>query len=237
MNKISRIFLAGSVAVVGAFAASPSKANLILSGNLVGVFQSSGNQTTSVANSADGNASFRTGKAVANSFQSGVDYTSEAFSDLLSGEEKSLGMFTYYNGITKIGTSSGNAVLDLYLELNDPESSRILLTTMIFGIDATTNTFGSLIADNYTVSFTQPSDAWIGGELVNFSISGFPSITSVAENTWTNVGSLTFTSGTASPVAEGGFTGIFLVLGMVAMMACQSTFRRAASHPTNSISA
>lgn len=95
MNKTNRILLAGSMAVVFVCAASSSKANLILSGSLVGVFQSSDNPNTQLVNSANGDASFRTGTPVANSFQSGVNFSSESFSDLASGDETSLGMFTY----------------------------------------------------------------------------------------------------------------------------------------------
>jgi hypothetical protein len=190
-------------------------------------------------NSADGDASFHTGKAVSNSFQSGVNFNSATFSNLSVGDELSLGMLTYYNGITTIGTSSGNAVLDLYLQLTDPESSRILLTAMTFGIDATTNTWGNLIPDNYTVSFTQPSEAWIGGEWIKFSITGFPPVTSLAENTWENIGSLTFTStaGTTMPVPEGGVTGLFLAMGLVTIMGCQRSLHRAATRPSNSMAA
>jgi len=235
MNKIYRLLLTSSATVACIFVASPSKANLILSGSLVGVFHSSENSNTTVTNSADGDASFRTGSSVANSFQSGVDFNSEAFSNLVSGDEISLGMFTYYNGITKIGTSSGEAVLDLYLELTDPESSRIFLTAMTFGIDATTNAFGNLIPDNYTVSFAQPSEAWIGGEWVRFSVGEISSITSLTENTWKNVGSLTFTSGTVVSVAERGATGLFLVLGLVAIVGCQRSFRRSSSLSSKSI--
>lgn len=235
MNIINRILLAGSVVVASAFVASPAKANVILNGSLVGVFQPSDNSYTSVINSANGDASYRTGKAVSNSFQSGVNFNSTSFSDLMSGDEISLGMFTYYNGITQIGTSSGSAVLDLYLELTDPESTRIRLTTMTFGIDATTNTFGNLIPDKYTVSFTQPSEAWIGGEWVNFSISGLPAVTSLAENTWRDVGSLTFTAGTSARVAEGGMTGLFLGLGLAAIVGYRISLRRIATRPSNSI--
>ena len=235
MNKTNRLFLASSVAAAFAFVASPSQADLILSGSLVGVFQSSDNPNTTVANAPDGDASFRTGIAVSNSFQSGINFNSQDFSGLSSGDEISLGMFTYYNGITAIGTSSGTAMLDLYLQLTDPESSRIHLTTMTFGIDATTNTLGNLIPDNYTVNFAQPSAAWIGGEWVKFSIGGLPPVASLAENTWKNVGSLTFTSGTASPVAEGGVTGLFLVLGLAAIMGSQRSLRRAAARSSKSM--
>lgn len=230
--KINRILLASSLVLACAFVASPSKANLILSGSLMGVFQSSDNPNTLVVNSADGDASFRTGRPVSNSFQSGVNFNSGTFSNLSSGDEISLGMLTYYNGITTIGTSSGNAILDLYLQLTDPESTRILLTAMTFGIDATTNTWGNLIPDNYTASFAQPADVWIGGEWVKFSISGLPSVTSLAENTWENVGSLTFTAETTSPVAEGGATGLFLVLGLLAIMGCQRSLRRTVPRPS-----
>jgi hypothetical protein len=237
MNTINRALLASSVAVACAFVASPSIANPILSGSLVGIFQSNDNPNTWVVNSPNGDASFRTGIAVSNSFQSGVNFNGEAFSDLASGAEISLGMFTYYNGITKIGTSSGNAVLDLYLELTNPESTRVLLATMTFGIDATTNSFGNLIADNYTVSFTQPSEAWIGGEWVKFSIGGLPAVTSLAENTSKNVGSLTFTEEPASPVADSGATGLFLVFGLVTIMGCHRSLRRVADRPSNPIPA
>jgi len=233
MNKINRSLLAASAVVACTLLATPAQANLILSGSLVGVFQSNDHPNTQVTNSVNGDASYRTGKAASNSFQSGVDFNSASFSDLMSGDEISLGMFTYYNGITAIGTSSGSAVLDLYLEPTDPESSRILLTTMTFGIDATTNAFGNLIADNYYVSFTQPSPAWIGGDWVNFSIGGLPAATSLAENSWKNVGSLTFTSGT-TPVADGGMTGLFLVLGLVAIMGYRGSLRRVTARPSNS---
>jgi hypothetical protein len=217
--------LVATLAAAFAAATTSTKADLILTGNLIGIFQSSANPHTTIFNSAEGDASFRTGTPVLNSFQSGIDFRSEAFTDVASGAALSLGMFTYYNGITKIGTSSSSAVLDLYLELTGSELSWVHLTSMTFGIDATTNTSGNLVADSYTVSFTQPSEMWIGGEWTKFLIGGLPSTTSLAENTWSKVGSLTFTTGPATSVSEDGVSGLFLALGLVALIVYSGFYR------------
>ena len=146
-----------------------------------------------------------------------MDFNGQTFADIGSGDTFTLGMLTYYNGITKIGTSSGNAVLDLYLELTNPGMSWVHLTTMTFGIDATINAFSNPVPDSYNASFTQPSVFWFGNEWVKFAVNGIPATTSLAENTWANVGSMTLTEGNSLTVPEPGSSDFFLGLGLVAL--------------------
>jgi hypothetical protein len=207
------------------FTSVEAKADLLLTGNLVGIFHPNSDANTTVTNSADGDASFRTGVPVAGSFKSGLDFNGQSFADIASGDTFSLGMLTYYNGITNIGTSSGNAVLDLYLELTNRGMSWVHLTTMTFGIDATVNTFSNLVPDSYTASFTQPSEIWIGSEWVKFTIDGIPAVTSLAENTWATVGNVTLTEGNSTPVPETGASGLYLGLALVGL-AGHAAFRR-----------
>src|SRR5438105_4134807 len=79
------------------------------------------------------------------------------FTGITSGDTFALGGIAYYNGITRIGTSSANALFDFYINLDSPTVSTLWLTTIKFGIDATINSPGSLIPDTFTASFTQPA--------------------------------------------------------------------------------
>ena len=190
------------------------RADLFLAGDLVGIFSGSGGGNVDIANFSDGNASFRTGTATDNSFRSGVTFTGGAFTGVTEGETVSLGSLSYYNGITKIGTSSHGAVLDLYLRLTDPLASWIHLSTLNFVIDATLNARGNEVPDNFLADYTSAGSAWIGGEKVEFSIGGLPAMTSVAENSKVDLGNLTLSVGPSVAVREQGNSLLLLALGL-----------------------
>lgn len=176
------------------FTAGAARAGLLLAGNTAGLFQPVSTPYATITNTADGSdASFRTGIPVANSFKSGVQFSAIDFENIGSGDTFSLGSLTYYNGLSRIGTSSGTSLLDFYLNFEDPAVGRIYLTTIQFGIDATVNNPARLSPDIFTASFLQPSPIWLGDELVKFTINGIPMSTSVAENAWINLGNVTVT--------------------------------------------
>lgn len=204
--------------IVSAISVSSLQANMI-SGSVIGVFEPNGLDYTSIINSPDGDASFRTGVVAGKSFQSGVVFDSQAFTDLTEGETVSVGTFNYYNGVTQIGTSSHTAALDLYLKLNDPLSEWVHLSTLNFGIDATINTPEKLVADKFTVNYLQPVDIRVGDQWFSVSLSGLASSTTVAENTWLNAGSLRIQYSPAVAVGDGGGSVLLLGLGLLAVFA------------------
>src|SRR4051812_19516223 len=107
--------LAGSV--VGLALAAGAQA-LTLSGSTAGFFEGVSSGNTTITNTVDGSfASFRTGKPVG-SFKSGVTFTGSDFTGITSGDTFALGGIAYYNGITRIGTSSANALFDFYINLD-----------------------------------------------------------------------------------------------------------------------
>jgi hypothetical protein len=176
------------------FTVGTTRAGILLTGNATGFFQPVSNPNVTTTNTMDGlNASFRTGVPVDGSFKSGVKFNGHNFANLVSDDTFALGLFTYYNGVSRVGTSSGSSLLDLYVNFDDPSVGRVHLTTITFGIDATVNTHGHLSPDAFTASFLQPSPIWLGDELVKFTINGLPTSMLVAENAWTDLASITVT--------------------------------------------
>lgn len=201
-----------------ALLAGTAHADLLLSGTTSGAFEGTSSGNTVITNSGDGvNDSFRTGVPVSGSFKSGVVFTGQNFANVSNGDTFSLGVITYYNGITKIGTSSATALFDFYIDLSDPATPPLLLTTISFGIDATVNSPTDLVPDQFTASFTQPAPILIGDQWVKFAITDLPASTLVAENTWVQLASVTVTY--LSPVPEPATYGLFGAIGLLGLAA------------------
>ena len=182
------------VLVLTLLVASTLHAGLLITGNTAGFFQAVSGSHITATNAPNGiDASFRTGIPWGKSFQSGVGFSGHDFENLESGDTFSLGSFTYYNGLSLIGTSSGSALFDFYLDFKDPAIGRVHLTTITFGIDPTVNRGASLPPDAVTTSFLQPPPIWLGDELVKFTINGLPASTLVAENSLTELGNISVT--------------------------------------------
>lgn len=209
--------LGGSVLGLACLAGA-ARAELVLSGTTAGYFAGVSGPETEIVNAPDGStASFRTGVPIPGSFRSGIVFENQDFAGIQNGDTFGFGFVTYYNGITQIGTSSAEAMLDFYLDLDDPAMDPILLTTITFGIDATVNTPAGTNPDTFTASFTQPPPVMIGGQWVQFTITGLPEVLMVAENTWTELADVTVTF--LSPIPEPstyGLIGAAALLGLVA---------------------
>jgi len=189
---------------------------LTLSGSTAGFFEGVSSGFTVVTNTPDGSfASFRTGLPVgAGSFKSGVSFTADSFANVTSGDTLALGAITYYNGVTRIGTSSATAAFDFWITLDSPVASSFLLTTVTFGIDPTVNS-NNLIPDKFTASFTQPAPVLIDGTWVKFKINDLPSSTLVAENTVVQLAEVTVSY--LSPVPEPATYGLMGALGLMGL--------------------
>lgn len=222
MNLSRRISAIATLALALAFPTLTVWAGPILAGDVMGFFQPVSGMNATIINSDNGDASFRTGTAVDGSFRSGIEFHGDSFTGVTSGDTFSFGLLTYFNGITRIGTSSASALLDFFLNFDDPAIGLVHLTTIKFGIDATVNHTANLVPDLFTASFTQPMPVWIGNSWANFTIAGLPSSVQLAENTSTQLGRLTVTY---VPVPEGATT--LLLLG-IAMLSLGAFCRRSA---------
>ena len=188
---------------------------LTLSGSTSGFFLGTTSGSTVVNNVPDGSfASFRTGVPVG-SFKSGVAFHGNTFANVHSGDTFALGLITYYNGITHIGTSSADTLFNFSINLTSPTSSTLLLTQVKFGIDATVNTPKNTNPDLFTASFTQPAPVFIDGTWVKFTINDLPSSTLVKENTMVNLAQVTVTY--LNPVPEPATYGIMGALGLMGL--------------------
>jgi hypothetical protein len=198
---------------------SGATAALVLTGNTAGAFEGVSSGNTVITNSPDGlTASYRTGVPVSGSFQSGILFTGQNFANVSDGDVFSLGMLTYYNGITKIGTSSANAMLDFMIHLDNPVVDTFLLTTITFGIDATVNSPGNLVPDQFTASFSQPDPILVDGTWVSFIIGDLPEFSLVGENLVVQLADVTVQFRSMSPVPEPSTYGLFgavATLGLV----------------------
>jgi hypothetical protein len=210
----NRLRLIVGSAIGLALAASAAHA-LTLSGSTAGFFQGSSSGSTVITNEPDGSfASFRTGVPVG-SFQSGVVFNADSFANVNSGDTFALGVITYYNGITHIGTSSADALFDFWVNIDSPTTGSFLLTTVKFGIDATVNSGDSLIPDSFTASFTQPPPILIDGTWVKFTINDLPASTPVGENMMVQLADVTVTF--LNPVPEPATYGLMGALGLMGL--------------------
>jgi hypothetical protein len=188
---------------------------LTLSGTTTGLFLGSSSGNTTIVNSPDGSfASFRTGVPVG-SFKSGVEFHGDTFTNVHSGDTFALGVITYYNGITRIGTSSADALFNFSINLTSPETMSHLLTQVKFGIDATVNTPQNTNPDLFTASFTQPAPIKIDGTWVQFTVNNLPSSTMVKENMIVELAQVTVTY--LNPVPEPATYGIMGALGLMGL--------------------
>jgi len=212
MKNRSRL-LVGSV--LGLALAAGAQA-LTLTGSTAGFFEGTSSGNTTVTNVPDGSfASFRTGSPVSGSFKSGVAFNGSDFANISSGDTFAIGVFQYYNGITKIGTSSADALFDFYIDLDSPTNSTYLLTTVKFGIDATINTANNTNPDLFTATFTQPAPVLIDGTWVKFTINNLPASQQVKENTIVTLADVTVTF--LNPVPEPATYGLMGALGLMGL--------------------
>ncbi len=226
--KKSLLFSAAIIAI-GCSTAPLIRADSFLSGDIVGAFRSAGGTNADIVNSLNGDASFRTGMATANSFKSGITFDGASFTGIDSGETIPAGVLKYYNGLTQIGTSSHGAILDLYLRLTDPSMPWIPVGTVSFGIDATVNTLSAGVPDNFLAAYSASSSILIDGGWLQFALNGLPAATSVAENSEVDIGNLTLTWRPSIAVSEETSSLLLAAIGFIAIMSLKGSLAGAAS--------
>jgi len=197
---------------------SVASAALVLSGTTAGAFQGVSSGNTTINNAPDElSASFLTGVPVSGSAKSEIQFVGQSFTNISDGDVFGLGMISYFNGITRIGTSSANALFDFKIKLDDPVVSAFTLTTINFGIDATVNTPENLVPDQFTATFSQPAPVLIDGTWVTFSIADLPGFSLVAENTWVTLAEVTVHFNEMTPAPEPGTYGLIGAVGLLGL--------------------
>jgi len=223
--KVTSKLIGGTVLGLACLAGT-AQAALQLSGSTSGWFRDASSNIT-ITNADDGSsASLHSGAPIPGSFQSALTFESTTFAGLQDGDTFGFGMLAYGNGRTHLGTSSGTALFDFYLDLNDPDLAPFKLTTISFGIDATPNE-GGMVPDTFTASFAQPARRRIGDQLVTFTINDLLPATVVDEETWQPVGSVTVNF---TPVPEPGTYGLVASAGLLGVAAYRRFRGRTASH-------
>jgi hypothetical protein len=215
--------------LVAILSAGQAQTGLVLSGDTIAVFRPVSTAGAAAAElPANQNVSFRIGVPEAQSFQSGAQFNHQSFINIHDGDTFSSDLITYFNGINRIGTSSGYAQLDLFLQLNGT-AALIPLTTINFGIEATANSRGRLIPDTFRANFIQPKPVWIDDQWVKFSVVGLPDSFQLAENSRINLGSLTIAA-IPEPQTSATLLGIAILC-----LAIRYRQREAGSAKSNSI--
>jgi len=222
MHTRIRILIATAFGL--ALACSAAKAQLMLSGSTTGSFSDLGEANTIVTNAADGSSAlFVTGipylPANPTDTPTSIRFDSSTFTDVSSGENIQVGLFTIHNGADMLGSDAASAVFHLGLQLTSPVSAPVSLGTISFSIDNTPNGPGA-VPDTFAATFSQPPPVWINGTKVSFKINFTPTDIIVPENTTVVKGNVSVFFSQFTPVPEPSTYAIFgaaLLLGLVAL--------------------
>lgn len=219
LNSIVLLSALGLSAIV-----SSANAQLI-SGSTHGVFDMPVTPNTTVINGP-----------VISSFSSGIPYrpsdtqtsitfTGQTFLNKGDGDSLNLGLIKIKNGITLLGSTATVATMDLFLNIPAQGVTNFKLTTLMFGLDNTSNNGVQDIADLFFIGYTAPAELHLPNELILFNI-GFtdPSFNtwpghSIGENKSASTGiyaELTFV-----PVPEPSTYAMFAAAGLVGIVACR----------------
>lgn len=205
---------------------SPIAHAQLISGSTHGVFELPAPANTTIVNGP-----------VISTFASGIPYrfsdtktsitfTGQTFLNKGDGDFLNLGLIKIKNGITLLGTTATAATMDLYLNIPTEGIMNFKLTTLLFGLDNTSNNGSQNIPDLFFIGYTDPATLHLDSGLMFFDI-GFtvPSYNTepghpIAENKFGTTGiyaELAFV-----PVPEASTYALFAAVGLIGMTA----FRR-----------
>ena len=211
-----------------ALACTGANAQLLLSGSTTGSFDDLAEANTTVMKSADGStAKFYTGIPTPGSTQSKIEFTHVAFNNVASGEPIQIGLFTFKNGITYLGTGAPEARFEIGIKLTSPVAEMVAVSVINFHIDHTPNTAGA-VPDTFSVSFNQPSPISINNTLVQFKVNVEPREFQIAENATMQKGDITVTFTPVPEPSTYAAWGAALLVGFIA-------WRRVRSGLTNAV--
>jgi hypothetical protein len=194
-----------------------ANAQLHLTGHTTGSFTDPLLPNTTVVNAVDGSAaSFTTGVPhPPNTIPTSILFANNTFTNVSSGQDIQLGLFTIHNGSDNIGSDASNAIFHLGLVLTAPTAQTIALGPIDFGIDNTINTSGNPVPDIFQVTFSQPAPVWINGIEAFFHINFTPVSLSIPENTTLVKGDVTVTFSSVPEPSTYAMWGAALLVGLI----------------------
>jgi hypothetical protein len=217
--KLSILNLVPTAALGLALLGTTAKADLVLSGETTGSFESApitpSTATVTITNDSTTDTAL---------WQSGVGdpgaptsilFQGEDFVDVTSGMPIDVGLFTIHNGIDELGTTADDAFFDLGLNLTTPVTESVFLTTFDFGINNTPNN-PSLKPDTYSVNFTEPPPMYVDDYLVKFNVVFSPPVIAVGEGDTTTRGDVFVTFTPVPEPSTYALWGALLLGGIIA---------------------
>jgi hypothetical protein len=216
MNK--RLLSLIPTAAMGLALLAPSaRADLTLSGNSTGSFDDLSQPNTIVTNAADGSSAlWVSGIPTPPSMEpTMIQFSSQTFTDVTSGQPIDVGLFTIHNGIDNAGSTAATAIFNLGLNITSPAFGPLALSTFTFAIDNTLNG-PTMVPDQFGVTFDQPAPVVIDGNLVKFNIVFAPPTTTVPEGASVTRGDIFVTFTPVPEPSTYALWGVLLVGGLIA---------------------
>ncbi len=204
-----------SLLALGAVLLTPAAhAQLLLTGNVTGVFTDSSGGNTTVVNGPGGSFASFTSGIPEHAWESPtkIEFTQKNFVDIGPGLVAT-DLFKVTNGRNWLGSTADSAHFNLWLTLTAPTSHSGLLTAIPFTIENTPNGSGN-VNDNYTISSSPIAPFMVDNYRVQFTFSAPANIT-IAEKQSAFVGDLYVNFTPVPEPSTYAAIGAALLVGMI----------------------